>query len=141
MKKSPSRKNANKEGKEFEDMLTAQFNKYRADSFIFQREKEPSTTLGKTTEYFLPLKYDIPFQKLVSPKEYQKLVADFNIVGNPYDFNNIYNLGNNNISQNNQVSSRYRKFLLTLQVNDIIFILYSRNGRIQDIEEGGDFNV
>ena len=35
MKKTPSRKNSNKEGKEFEDMLTAQFNKYRAEGKMY----------------------------------------------------------------------------------------------------------
>ena len=35
MSKSPSRKNSNKEGKEFEDMLTAQFNKYRAEGKMY----------------------------------------------------------------------------------------------------------
>ena len=35
MKKSPSRINSNKECKEFEDMLTAQFNKYRAEGKMY----------------------------------------------------------------------------------------------------------
>ena len=68
------------------------FNKYRADSFLFQREKEPRTSIEDSAEFFLPLKYDIPYQKLISEKDYQYLVDTFDIVGNPYDFNNIYKI-------------------------------------------------
>ena len=78
-----------KEG--YEDYLE-KFNQYRADSFIFQREKEPKTTAENSTEFFLPLKYDIPYQKLISQKDYNKLVNDFGIDGNPYDFNNLYKI-------------------------------------------------
>ena len=34
-KENPSRKNSNKEGKEFEDMLTRQFNKYRREGKMY----------------------------------------------------------------------------------------------------------
>ena len=34
-KENPSRKNSNKEGKEFEDMLTRQFNKYRKEGRMY----------------------------------------------------------------------------------------------------------
>ncbi len=78
-----------KEGNE--DYLE-KFNKYRAESFIFQREKEPTVSKDPDNEFFLPLKYDISHQKLISHKEYQKLVDNYNIVGNPYDFNNIYKI-------------------------------------------------
>lgn len=68
------------------------FNKYRADSFLFQREKEPVLTDERSIEYFLPLKYNIPYQEIISPKFYKKLVEEYGIVGNPYDFNNIYKI-------------------------------------------------
>lgn len=68
------------------------FNKYRADSFLFQREKEPVVTSQRGEEYFLPLKYNIPYQEIISPKFYKKLVDEYGIVGNPYDFNNIYKI-------------------------------------------------
>jgi len=36
------------------------FNKYRGEVFLFQKEKEPTTSTNKNKkEYFLPLKYDI----------------------------------------------------------------------------------
>ena len=68
------------------------FNKYRADSFLFQREKEPALTDERGAEYFMPLKYNIPYQDIISPKFYKKLVDEYGIVGNPYDFNNIYRI-------------------------------------------------
>ena len=68
------------------------FNKYRADSFLFQREKEPVLTEERGAEYFMPLKYHIPYQDLIPPKFYKKLVDEYGIVGNPYDFNNIYKI-------------------------------------------------
>ncbi len=68
------------------------FNKYRADSFLFQREKEPVLTAERGPEYFLPLKYNIPYKDMISPKFYKKLVDEYGIVGNPYDFNNIYKI-------------------------------------------------
>lgn len=68
------------------------FNKYRADSFLFQREKEPVLTSQRGEEYFMPLKYNIPYQEIISPKFYKKLVDEYGIVGNPYDFNNIYKI-------------------------------------------------
>ena len=68
------------------------FNKYRADSFLFQREKEPVVTAQRGEEYFMPLKYNIPYQEILSPKFYKKLVDEYGIVGNPYDFNNIYKI-------------------------------------------------
>ena len=52
--------------------LKDKFNKYRGDTFIFQREKDPSTYYARNTvEYFLPLKYDLPPQ---------------------YDMNNLYRI-------------------------------------------------
>ncbi len=72
--------------------ILEKFNKYRADSFLFQREKEPVLTEERGAEYFLPLKYNIPYKDLISPKFYKKLVDEYGIVGNPYDFNNIYKI-------------------------------------------------
>jgi len=52
--------------------LKEQFNKYRGDAFIFQKEKTPSTYyVQNRAEYFLPLKYDLPPQ---------------------YDLNNLYRI-------------------------------------------------
>lgn len=74
------------------DLYLEKFNKYRADSFLFQREKEPRTSTGEVAEFFLPLKYDIPYQKLISDKDYQFLAETYGIIGNPYDFNNIFKI-------------------------------------------------
>lgn len=67
-------------------------NKYRGESFLFQREKEPMSTINRSEEYFLPLKYNIPYEELITPKFYKKLVNEYGIVGNPYDFNNMYKI-------------------------------------------------
>ena len=67
-------------------------NKYRGESFLFQREKEPMFNDNREEKYFLPLKYNIPYQEILSEKFYKKLVEEYGIVGNPYDFNNIYKI-------------------------------------------------
>ena len=53
MSKTPSRKNSNKEGKEFEDMLTAQFNKYRAEGkmYCIKVPTEINPKFKKMSEY------------------------------------------------------------------------------------------
>ena len=67
-------------------------NKYRGESFLFQREKEPMFNENRGEEYFLPLRYNIPYQEILPEKFYKKLVEDYGIVGNPYDFNNLYKI-------------------------------------------------
>lgn len=53
------------------------FNKQRRDTFLFQREKEP-TLYSRTTTSFLPLKYDIPEEYDINQlyKEYLKCKGD-----------------------------------------------------------------
>ena len=64
-------KNVNPKFKEFADIIEPlkepgnakildKFNAYRAEAFLFQRDKEPTTFRRTGNEYFLPLRYDIP---------------------------------------------------------------------------------
>lgn len=78
--------------KEGNEEYLEKFNDYRARSFIFQREKEPATSVENSTEFFLPLKKDIPYRELLTKSELQKLEDNYNVQGNPYDFNNLYKI-------------------------------------------------
>ena len=47
--------------KEGNEAILETFNKYRGEVFLFQKEKEPTSSVNKhKKEFFLPLKYDIP---------------------------------------------------------------------------------
>ena len=56
--------------KQEDKRIIENFNKQRRDTFLFQREKEP-TLYERTTTTFLPLKYDIP-EKYDINKLYEK---------------------------------------------------------------------
>lgn len=78
--------------KEGNEEYLNKFNEYRGRSFIYQREKEPATSVENSTEFFLPLKKDIPYRELLTKNELKKLEDNYNVQGNPYDFNNLYKI-------------------------------------------------
>ena len=65
------------------------FNKYRADSFLFQREKEPVLTAERGPEYFMPLKYNIPYHII----DVTDLNSEYNLFDFQEDFYKIPEIG------------------------------------------------